>query len=436
MKPLMRFLALCLVVSVLFWRAAWADDVVPNQIAGEHSTVSTKDGSIRDDALAKYVAEQIKKAGGLVKDVKILINSCYGGGLLDDFQREFGLTGTAPGVPWIGGAASGADEPARGFYDQWVADNPAMSLGSSWTNAVAGPVTSPTNNAPGSIRSGSADDTVKSDLTAAGNNDRFGPNHGKWEKPVTGSGNGGDGAKWSDGDDHHAVVAGADIDKTRHNNNLANVRNALNNVWNSEPAISIETVRGATTQQLKDAIARACTGLNANTQLVLYFDGHGDTHFDIDEWLDVYGTGKPIIVEPQLPFDEEIPLHDGWITGLTAMSVQPGDVPAPFMNLSIANQVVGEDWLVSLNDHVLPLPSGALIGDLDLPFDWMYLQSGDNRVQVSYLGSDLSAYMSLSNFELSSGPIDDIETVPVPGAVLLSTIGLAYSAWRLRRRTT
>jgi hypothetical protein len=231
MKPLMRLVASFLVLSVVFGRAAWADDAVPVQGPGEHSTVSTKDGSIRDDELAKYVAEQIKKAGGLVKDVKIFINSCFGGDLLDDFQREFGPTGTAPGVPWVGGAASSADKPAYAPNDKTVSDNPGKSLGSDWSNALAGSVSSPTNNDPGAIRSGSANDTVKSDLTATRNNDDSGPNHDKLENPVTGSGNGGDGAKWSDGDDHHAVVFGGDQTNQRHHNNINNVHSALSGVW-------------------------------------------------------------------------------------------------------------------------------------------------------------------------------------------------------------
>lgn len=285
MKRLHIF-ACATIVAVLGARAARADDdAVPVQGPGEHSTVSTSDGSIRDDELAKYVAEQIKKAGGLVKEVKIFINSCFGGGLLDDFQREFGPTGTAPGVPWVGGAASSGNQPAWGPADKTVSDNPGKSLGSDWSTALAGSVSSHKDNTPGSMRSGGANDTVKGDLTAAGSQDDSGQSHDKLENPVTGSGNGGGGAKWSDGDDHHALVMGAAIDAPRHDNNLSNVHTALSQVWSAEPAYSITSVYGATTQQLKDSIAGACTGLNANTQLVLYFDGHGDTHFDLDEWL-------------------------------------------------------------------------------------------------------------------------------------------------------
>lgn len=67
----MRRALAVLVVMVALWIAggsAWAADTpAPPQLPGEHSTIVTSDGSIRDDELADYIAGQL--AGKSVSDV-------------------------------------------------------------------------------------------------------------------------------------------------------------------------------------------------------------------------------------------------------------------------------------------------------------------------------------------------------------------------------
>jgi len=128
-----------LVALVGFIAVNAADTPAPQQLPGEHSTLTTQDGSIRDDKLADYVASQVPKdASGnpQVKDVKIMFNSCYGGGMLDDFERVFGPGGACEGVPWVGGTASKPDECAWGHSDESVNAKPGKNLGSCWTDAL------------------------------------------------------------------------------------------------------------------------------------------------------------------------------------------------------------------------------------------------------------------------------------------------------------
>ena len=271
--------------------ACAAAQAVPSQGAGEHSSLCTSDGSIRDDQLANYVCSQIPRdINGVpqVKDVKIMANSCYGGGMLDDFARVFAPGGACAGVPWVGGAASAAWELSWGISDKIVGDpaNRAKNLGCFWTNALAGRVRDMTGNAPGSIRDRASDNVVK-DLEAARDNDELGPNHGGREHPVVAWGNCGSGITWTGAAKHAAVIFGGINNGLRHDNNIENVDSALTALWGESCVFKGlgDSTRDTSTAALKGMIADACKELDKDTELVLYFDDHGDTEFDILEYL-------------------------------------------------------------------------------------------------------------------------------------------------------
>lgn len=377
------------------------DTPAPIQPKGDHSTVTTSDGSIRDDELADYVCEQIQKNGGRVKDVKIMINSCYGGGLIDDFQRVFGPGGECEGIPWVAGAASAADKCAYGWSDKWVEDYPG--LGSGFTSALAGSKTSWNDDRKGSIRDRTTDN-VQDDLETAGKRDRFGPNGLKNEEPVVATGNGGTGIYWHDpGSKHEAVVFGGKQTNQRHHNNVNNVEQALKEVW-PDGSYKIKKIDGGTAKDLRDAIADACTRLDEKTELVLYINDHGNTHFDVDEWYEWWRKtityGEPLVAS----FD----LHEGWRQGLHAMYVQPTDTPTPTLDITLLNPVNTNDWIIMLNDTPIPLLGRQLsAGDYELPVDWTSIRTGRNDLRIST--NTTSATMELVALALSSGPINEIE---------------------------
>ena len=370
----------------------------PQQMPGEHSTLTTSDGSIRDDALADYICSKIPKDGDgvpQVHDVKIMFNSCYGGGFADDFERVFGPGGACEGVPWVFGSASGPDEPAEGWAD---GDNTDNGFGSCWSDALAGADSSPTDSTDGSIRDDTSDN-VQEDFETAGDNDDSGPNYDDNEHPVVASGNGGENIQWDSATSHEAVVFGGSQTDQRHHNNVNNVEEALEGVW-ADGSYNIQKIDGGTTQDLKDAIDDACANLDSDTQLVLYFDDHGDTDFDLDEFLK-WTLPYPIELE-SIEFD----LHAGWEEGLAGMHSQ-GDSPSPFITLELAEPIYGEEWSMLLNDVTIPLPAGNLTGTLELPVDWQSIHAGSNTLDIFPVNA--SGLMVLNNLELCSGPINEIE---------------------------
>jgi len=400
-----------LIIALLLSGLAWsADQAVPDQDPGDHSSLCTSDGSIRDDELADYVCSNIPKdkdGKPKVKDVKIMANSCYGGGLLDDFQRIFGPGGACAGVPWVAGSASSADEPSYGPSDA-VVDLPAhkgKNLGDDWSQALAGSKT--IKGATGAIRDNTSDN-VKSDLERARDNDDSGPRILGLENPVIGTGNGGDKINWTSPDNktkHAAVVFGGKQTNKRHHNNIKNVTDALKGVWKNETKV-ITPIDGGTKEELKLAIKAACSILDENTQLVLYFNDHGNCEFDFDEWYDWY---CPYRVDVENPLDVNFPLHEGWVEGLTAMAIQPTDEPMPTLDLTLVDPIDSNDWSIWLNETEIPWPESGIIpaGDYQLPVDYTAIRTGENHLSIST--TNPTAVMILNGLQLHSGPINEIE---------------------------
>jgi len=407
-----------------------------DQAPWEHSSLTTSDGSIRDDELVNYICNAIpKNETGVpqVKDVKIMFNSCYGGGFLDDFEKCFGPDGECKGVPWVFGSASQHDQTAVGWSDAQINHannaNPGSNLGSSWTSALAGPATSMTNPAQGAIRNRTTDN-VKEDFEAARNNDAGGPNHFNSEDPVVAWGNGGQNIQWNESNTSHcAVIFGGSQTDDRHHNNVDNVEDALTGIWPAG-SYNIQKIDGGTEQDLKDAIDNAAECLNSSEQLVLYFNDHGDEHFDFDEFLEWW---LPFCIYEYFAVDFE--LHPGWEKGLYAMYVQPGDEPVPYLSLSLDNLIVGEYWGIALNEVPIPLPSGELTGDLQLPVDWTSIHTGTNTLEI---WNDITTCpMCLDNLELCSGSINEIEvSVPESPTITGLTSGKAGEEYEYTFFTT
>lgn len=425
---------------LLFSVFVFADDVpAPVQGVGEHSTISCIGGHIRDDELAKWICDSIpKKPDGTCKvhDVKIMVNSCFGGGILDDIQDAFGAGGCCPGVPWVAGSASVAEKPAYGWPDKYVKHpvNNGKDLGSNWTDALAGKAQSHTRSEKGVLRNDSTGN-VKQDLEKARDRDDSGPNHDNVESPVIASGNGGENIGWNEpGVKHKAVVAGGHQTDQRHHNNIKNMREALEEVWGDGwlweyffgKDYDITTLDGFNKDTLKNAIEKACEDLDEDTQLVIYIDDHGDTDFDISEWLSwYYETYFPSdsnlvfpVTDPCNPVyvDSEtsqinFTLHSGWTEAFTLVSAQPGDEPQPFLEICPAGMLDDAEWDITLNGYPLEFPEPELPEDriipLYVPWEIIFSDPDENTLIIERLDPS-AGDMELRCLNISSGPINEI----------------------------
>ncbi|MEK6703390.1 MAG: hypothetical protein AABZ53_14105 [Planctomycetota bacterium] len=383
-----------------------ADDTAPvAQPVGMHSSVVCSDGSWRDDELANIIAGCLILAGHgtpRVHDIKFMANCCYGGGLLDDLGRICGPGGPLAGTPWVGGSASGHDETAKGWVDGVVNDpnNAGKDLGSTWTDALGGKNTSPSDNSKGAIRNGS-NGNVKRDLERARDKDAAGPNGLGLEHPQVASGNGGDGITWTGASSHHAVVFGGSQTDQRHHNNVNNMADALNGVWAGTPH-TVQKIDGGTKQELVDAICAAAALCNENEQLVIYIDDHGDWELDIDEFLDQITPWFAVT-----PFSATVAIPPGYAEGVHAVAAQ-GDNPVPAVWLDLASPMTNAgQWSIVFNGAPHPLPIGLLQGRVSIPIAPSLIHTGINQFQIVKSGPP--SQINLQGITLWSGSLNDLD---------------------------
>ena len=425
--------ALALVSGFLPVSAAIADDVTaPVQVEGAHSTVSTEDGRIRDDELIDFICDRIDVNGGKgsIKDVKIMVNSCFGGGLLDDMERAFGPGGACEGIPWVGGSASAPDQTAQGYADSTVAGFPGENLGSTWTDALAGNSHLNTNGQKGVISKGSNSNNVLKDLVKVGIKDSTGPNGDKQlESPQVASGNGGDSIRWNtEGGKHEAVVFGGKQTDQRHHNNVDNVKDALENTWDSAPN-NIQVLDGATTDEFLEALETAIDRLDKDTQLVIYIDGHGGTTQDISEKQDDL-TDVLLVSEQSANFDWSDGAFKGFYGNYFSSTKQ---IPTPTLDLHIDQCDGCSEWVYRVNGMPVLFPGLDRTGLVQIPLPayevfpginlLQFGPSDEDSVQASGAGPKFhNGTMTLSRIEISSGPINELE----PEQVLLPAQSAVY----------
>lgn len=359
------------------------DITPPNQPAGNHSTVATSDGSIRDDELIDHICNAIRASGGQVKDVKLMVNSCFGGGLLDDMQRAFGPGGACAGIPWVAGTAANADESAYGFSDATVdefADQ--YPVGSAWTNALTLPASANANNMPGVLRGGSASNNVQGDMQRARNRDLFGPNGDDSEHPQVASGNGGHQVMWHmEGGKHEAIVFGGAQTNKRHINNVNNMEKVLKETWpNGTYNIQKlgDTMPGATRQQLLDAITTAASRLDENTQFVLYIDDHGGATIDLAE---AGAAIADVLIEDPTEIELEVPR--AWIKNwFGSYFATPPEFPAPGFEMNTTFCEYCDYWGYYLGGEPLYFPMGSSDPLKWIPLDFYRVRPGRNVLEI------------------------------------------------------
>jgi hypothetical protein len=410
-----HFILLLLLFS---FSALHADDIpAPTQLVGNHAAVSTNDGSIRDDELIDFICEQINKNGGKVKDVKLFVNACFGGGLLDDLERAFGPGGACEGIPWVAGSASDVEELANGYADSDVEKYPDDKMGSGWTDGLFGNNRFNLDSKAGVVRNGSMTNNVLQDLQKGISNDLFGPAGRKLENPQVASGNGGDKIPWdSETELHEAIVFGGANDAQRHTNNIENVTQALKNIW-ANGGWSIKPFpNGGSKKQLFDAIEDAASRLTDDTQLVLYIDDHGESNYDFDEAL---GAIANILIEDPVSWSLDLP--DSWSEGFYGnYFMSPQGIPHPGLELDITQCQDCSNWGFYFNGLPIPFPSGNPTGMVWVPVPFWQFLPGMNYLEIvpqapsstqSAPGTQRTHFGSLmvSSMQLSTGPISELE---------------------------
>lgn len=411
-----------------------ADDVkAPTQKIGTHSDVSTSSGKIRDDEFIDFICQKIKENGKGVKDVKLMVNSCYGGGLLDDMERAFGPEGACPGIPWVAGAASGPDKTAGGNADETVKDlQDTATVGSTWTDALAGDNPFNVNEMPGPLHGGSkGGGTVMDDFQSAADNDYTGQNGTKRDTPIIASGNGGDQIMWnSEGTKHEAIVFGGEQTDLRHHNNITNMTAGLKDTWDVLPAESpknfnIQSLDGGTTQDLLNAIELATSRLDENTQLVIYIDDHGSSSFDFDEAI---GGIADVLIEDEVSFDFQI--EDGWFDGFFGNYFSgASEILSPTLNFNINQCNACAHWDYLINGIPIPFPGSDFDGLVKLPVPFWAIRPGTNTLVIrpkesssnqAVGGSTPKTHfgsLMVDRMELTTGPINEPHAFPrlLPG---------------------
>lgn len=432
-SPVFRLLAISLTIGLIICGKVLADDVpAATQKVGDHSVISTEDGGIRDDELVDFICQKINENGGKVKDVKVMAAACFGGGLLDDFQREFGPGGACEGIPWVGASASAHDEMSLGKGNKTVAKyaDEDEFIGSAWTDALSGISHFNLKTKAGVIRNGSPTNHVLLDFKAAAQNDWAGPNGKKIETPTVASGNNGDEINWrapiGQAWGHEAIVFGGSQTHLRHISNVWNMTASLNEVWKGKPH-NIQTIDGGTRQDLFDAIATSAERLDENTQLVIYINDHGGTLHDFGE---SNNGNQSILIEEPTTFQSN--LSQGLFQGLWG-NFFALDPPSPILKMDISDCSNCSSWWYFWNGYQLDFPSGNPTGPVSLPIPLYKIYPGMNYLEVVPQSSSQKntsesrlkaefGQLELSNLELNSGAMNDLES----DQVLLPAQSAAY----------
>ncbi len=393
------------------------DLAAPTQAVGEHSRISTgAQQSMRDDVFANLICNEILKhqenGGAGPADLKLMVNSCFGGGLLDDVERVFGPGGSCAGIPWVAGAASEPNACAWGWSDATVND-PALvakKLGSAWTDALAGTESSPTTTMPGAMYQGAATDRVVDDLQLAAALDAQGPAGRGNENPVIASGNGGHMIQWSGGEatKHEGICFGGNQTNDRHSNNVDKMRDALAHVWAADPH-NIQVLDGGTTADLTMAIQTAVGNLDADTELAIYIDGHGGSSLDLDERLDCGQSSGCVTVDSVQGASFGFDLAEQLFPAI-AGNARQGDPPV-FSGFEITPSAAFDtgDYELLLNGFPQPLPGGILTSKTLVPIDYNFVNFWPYSNSVQILSLDPLKPSITLQIEWTTGNLNDIE---------------------------
>lgn len=377
------------------------------QPATQQSYISMQGPRLSDAKLARKLRDLLVNSNGTpnARDVKLFFQQCYGGGMLDDIERELGGS-----VPWVAGSASRHDEVSFGEPDSNVDSNGPLDR---WTR----PLIDALHDLPvlRALKRAALEDQA-APMNRRGQNER--PQYrfsGDEARPVTladpGAGS------------HHAVILAGKPDRQRHRNDVRGMCALLAQEWGdlnttgtsvhvlfgdgmdnpcADSGVPAANVSSATTAGFCAVLDALRPLLNANEEFVLYVSDHGTASSRAVNRSRLRG------VPGLLEYDLDIPegyryglIRDPFNVGPTLELIANGAYPAGALPVFLNGALLGHLDPAALdpagrNLTVLPIPEGAIV-------------AGTNLVVI-----DVSAGAGVTavSAELQ---LNDVNTIPVPG---------------------
>jgi hypothetical protein len=368
-----------------------------------HSSIMAQEVSIPSTDFAGHLCTALAEHGmHNIWDVVLLMQTPFGGGFVDAMQTVFGNNiECSEWIPWLAASASDTVEPSRGWSDMEVDMNTVHMLGSTWTQAIAGPA-GPTGGAPGVIFNGSETQDVLQDLLTAREIDIAGPSGKNKENPRVAIGGESGEVRWSDpGIKHEALLINAGGHDLRNVNDLLNMRTALDRLWQGgEYNITSFNTFDPVTEDVLDAITLAVQRLDANTQLLIYVTGHGDSTADLSS----LGCGLATqLIQGDMSCCFDLPAS--WYEGVFG-DYEPGAWSPLTFGLDVETCDGCTSWQYTFNNRAAQFGNAGFPGLGTLSTDSWNLRPGRNCLEISTGGF---GSMRLSGARLTTGPLNILD---------------------------
>jgi hypothetical protein len=441
--------AVFLSVAVLIFVGPW-NRIQAEQPPFMHSSIATSGGTLSDDQLAEMIEDAIDSAPHRPSSVKVFFQTCYGGGMLDEISDMLGEYD--PPIPFVGSSACHWDGTSLGPTRTTLRENPEH--GCYWTETLADAIEA---GGPGTNVMGDAQYAMDNNpVRKGGEYEYYWPDGADPEEGRILATDGGPSVGWSQG---QAVVFNGYATHGYHNSDHSRISDAFENVT-GRPAMG--SINDGSASDLQELLNKACQSLDSSDELVLYFGSHGDLHYDVGGWFS--GTvGAPASLGPISEIDTiNVPggtfqLAEGYVQGLDANAAQ-GDAVNP--GLLIAGDLdpllYGSDYEFDvffdiyfngaklIDPEFLPLsmeildPDPALVPvEVFVPIPYDLFEPDDNVLQILLApdrpGDPLEVDLAL--LELTTGPINQIQGVPEPSSLLLTSAICIVAHWQRNRRT-
>ena len=391
-------------------------------------------------------------------EATFLFQQCYGGGMFPSLAKALGNT-----IPWVGGSASAANQPA---YGQYNSANPPKGIPANATSNNNGMMVPLTSKTPTSYwtpvlatQLGNGKQTVLQAIQNANPDDPVG---GKGASYMTGnkkvtmletgqstSANGGNTIVLTDPNAtaYDAVLWVGQMDRARYPNNLTAIDNTLNAAWGGQnKPVNILYCGGSGAGNMSgtslanaapatlSSLGKVLTGLNLNntTEFLFYATDHGA------EGTSLLSLKNPLADGASDTIDYN--LDSSFVTYLQGENIaaqmednMPGFNPyEPYVEVDYDSLTSDSAAAVYAGSDLLGyLPSADTCFDFNIPISDIGV---DDSITVTNSGSSTFNLDDLTFYSGADG--DDPPVVPEPSAAsmgLLATMFFGFSRKMGRR---